>query len=242
MFERSPPPVTASARTKGRARRQPNAVPGELQLMTMAAVQASIDGVPMTFDTSQGYLTTLSPGTHRLQISGAFGKMLSDTEVRIVSGERTQLRWVKGILLELGQMPAQTVGAAATADPPPRRSGRRTRDPAARGDGGIPPAPSAGGGSPRERLGGGDGHRHRREHGRAGLARDQAAQDLPPQSALPESAPSNSPLLVAGTGVGSFGTDTATTVTGSAPERYDPVLATSTGENGWALLIRSSIC
>jgi hypothetical protein len=105
-------PVAAAAAVAPRARPQPvvEGPPGEVQVLTMAAVQASLDGAPMPFDTAQGYVLSVPPGRHRLQITDAFGRITADTEVEVTSGRRAQLRYAKGALTDLGAMPQPGTG------------------------------------------------------------------------------------------------------------------------------------
>jgi hypothetical protein len=109
-------PVTAAAAGAPRPARPevPVGEPGEVQVLTMAAVQASLDGAPMPFDPAQGYVLSVPPGRHRLQITDAFGRITADTEVEVKSGRRAQLRYAKGALTELGAMPKPGTGTPAS--------------------------------------------------------------------------------------------------------------------------------
>ncbi|MEQ1572363.1 MAG: hypothetical protein ABMA64_42465, partial [Myxococcota bacterium] len=104
-------PVEPTASVASAARPAPRAAapvagdPGELQLITMAAVQVMVDGAPIGFDSRQGYLEQLAPGTHRLQILNLLGATITEREVEILSNQRTQLRYADKVLSDQGRMP-----------------------------------------------------------------------------------------------------------------------------------------
>jgi hypothetical protein len=96
---------------------------GELQLITLAAVQVMVDGGPIDFDPQQGYLTTLNAGQHRVQILNLVGAPIVDQVVEIAADQRTQLRYANKVLTDQGRMPMRgaanpTVAGAPTAGAP----------------------------------------------------------------------------------------------------------------------------
>lgn len=113
-------PVASAPVASAKGQSRPAAAPGEVQVMTMAAVQVALDGAPVTFDPMQGYVTTASPGRHRLQLLNAFGQITADTEIEVASGQRSQWRFAKGALTNLGTMPRpgqEVVAAPGQAAP-----------------------------------------------------------------------------------------------------------------------------
>jgi hypothetical protein len=109
-----------AAPTAQAAAAAPAEEPGEVQVLTMAAVQVSLDGAPMVFDPAQGYLASAAPGRHRLQVTDMLGRITADTEVEVRSGRRAQLRYAKGALTDQGAMPrpgTSTPAAASEAQP-----------------------------------------------------------------------------------------------------------------------------
>lgn len=102
--ELAPAPVTRTVQATP-TRSQPVARPGELQLMTMAAVQPLVDGVPMPYDPNQGFLAELPPGTHRVQVIDMLGRQVATTDVEVLASERSQLRWASKQLSDLGRVP-----------------------------------------------------------------------------------------------------------------------------------------
>ncbi|MBT3222691.1 MAG: hypothetical protein HN348_26755 [Proteobacteria bacterium] len=110
-------PVATSAPTGG--------APGQIQVTTMAAVQAILDGVPMTFNTVQGYVAwSVRPGNHSLQIKNMLNKEMANVTVTVPAGKRVRYEYKKKSLTKLGVVntsarPAEPAPEPAPAAPPP---------------------------------------------------------------------------------------------------------------------------
>jgi len=117
VFVMTPAPVDdvvveARGPRSGPAAAAPQAGPaGQVQLFTMAAVVPLVDGSTLLAFDGTSYVADLSAGTHRLQLLDMLGRESASVSFEVVAGERTQLRWSKKVMEDLGRVPMN--GAAA---------------------------------------------------------------------------------------------------------------------------------
>ena len=92
---------------------------GQIQVTTMAAVQAVVDGVPVAFDMNQGYVLDVPPGSHSLEIVNLLGRPVATQTVNVPSGKRVRYNYRKKILSSAGTVPYSKVVAAPVPTPAP---------------------------------------------------------------------------------------------------------------------------
>jgi hypothetical protein len=127
-------PTSATDHTPG--------APGQIQLSLMAAVVVLVDGVMVPYPESETpqpmFMDGLSPGLHKVEVNGAFGKPITALDVTVGAGEQVRLQYRKKLLTEVGRgpavdRPAPAPVASAALVGVPVRIGSTSR-PAASGD------------------------------------------------------------------------------------------------------------
>ena len=126
----TPVPVAATPPASGIANRPPPTAPttpppppagttnGQIQVTTLAAVQAVVDGVPVAFDMNQGYVLDVSPGSHSLEIVNLLGRPVATQTVRVESGKRARFNYRKKVLSSSGTVPYTKIVAAPVPTTP----------------------------------------------------------------------------------------------------------------------------
>jgi hypothetical protein len=110
--EETPPPAETTEVATPAPAPPKKASPGQIQVTTAAAVQAYVDGVPVAFDSYQGYVADVTAGTHTLEIMNLLGKIQATEQVDVPSGQRVRFTYRKKTLTKTGTV-------TATALPPP---------------------------------------------------------------------------------------------------------------------------
>ena len=89
---------------------------GQIQLTTGAGIQPIVDGVPMRLTTSQGFLSEVSAGKHRLEIRNLLGNVTGSAEVDVLGGRRTRYEWRRRSLSLLGDVASSPMPSAVDWD------------------------------------------------------------------------------------------------------------------------------
>ncbi len=117
-------PVAAAPGVRRAAKPAPSRQPAEIQVTTMAAVQVIVDGVPAPFDSQQGFVASVAPGAHRVEVINLVGRQVGAADVSVNAGERARFQYRKKTLSALSTVVASTPAPApapvAAAAPPPR--------------------------------------------------------------------------------------------------------------------------
>jgi hypothetical protein len=93
---------------------------GEIQVTTAAAVQLYVDGIPATFDPAQGYVMSVAPGTHHIEIVNLAGRTQVDEDVQIDASTRSMWRYKNGGVFESkGHAPVHHSEPAPAPEPVP---------------------------------------------------------------------------------------------------------------------------
>lgn len=88
---------------------------GQIQLTTAAGVQMLVDGVPITYDLSQGYVAEVAPGQHQVEVVNLLGKVVGSDVPNVPAGQRVRYRYAKKVLSKESTVPASAMPAPAPA-------------------------------------------------------------------------------------------------------------------------------
>jgi hypothetical protein len=117
-------PMAPSPRPSVKAKPTPRKTPvgqnGQLQIWTAAAVVIRVDGVPLVFEPSQGFmLWDATSGTHLIEVTNMLGKKTVAETIEIPSGQRVKYEYRSKQLSRVGTMPMSAQPVYAAPEPVP---------------------------------------------------------------------------------------------------------------------------